>query len=184
MLQWLKLICSAESNRKHHENIFKVFMLKKSSNPSLRNLAWRPKSFENTDLWSTGTWVQTSLSKTTRNPETSQCKSDFHRENAGPVGWRSHHLLLVGRQGWDRMQSKLIQELKNQTFTFLARILSPRAYRISFLGNFPCGSDGKVSACYAGDLGSIPGSGRYPGEASGTPLQYSCLENPMDGGAW
>ena len=128
--------------------------------------------------------MQTSLSKTTRNPETSQCRSDFHRENAGPVGWRSHHLLLVGRQGWDRMQSKLIQELKNQTFTFLARILSPRAYRISFLGNFPCGSDGKASACYAGDLGSIPGSGRYPGEASGTPLQYSCLENPMDGGAW
>ena len=42
----------------------------------------------------------------------------------------------------------------------------------------------KVSACNAGDLGSIPGSGRSPGEGNGNPLQYSCLENPMDGGAW
>ena len=41
----------------------------------------------------------------------------------------------------------------------------------------------KVSACYAGDLGSIPWSGRYPGEGNSNPLQYSCLENPMDGGA-
>ena len=49
---------------------------------------------------------------------------------------------------------------------------------------FPGGSDGKASAYNAGDLGSIPGSGRSPGEGNGNPLQYSCLENPMDGGAW
>ena len=42
----------------------------------------------------------------------------------------------------------------------------------------------KASACNAGDLGSIPGLGRSPGEGNGNPLQYSCLENPMDGGAW
>ena len=42
----------------------------------------------------------------------------------------------------------------------------------------------KVSACNAGDLGSIPRSGRSPGGGHGTPLQYSCLENPRDGGAW
>ena len=42
----------------------------------------------------------------------------------------------------------------------------------------------KVSACNVGDLGLIPGSGRSPGEGNGNPLQYSCLENPMDGGAW
>ena len=42
---------------------------------------------------------------------------------------------------------------------------------------------GKASACNAGDLGLIPGSGRSPGEGNGNPLQYSCLENPMDGGA-
>jgi len=45
------------------------------------------------------------------------------------------------------------------------------------------GSDGKVSAHNVGDLGSIPGLGRSPGEGNGNPLQHSCLENPMDGGA-
>ena len=49
---------------------------------------------------------------------------------------------------------------------------------------FPGGSDGKASAYNAGDLGWIPGSGISPGEGNGTPLQYSNLENPMDGGAW
>ena len=49
---------------------------------------------------------------------------------------------------------------------------------------FPGGSDSKESACNVGDLGSIPGSGRSPGEGNGNPLQYSCLENPMDRGAW
>ena len=48
---------------------------------------------------------------------------------------------------------------------------------------FPGGSDGKASACNAGDPGSIPGSGRSPGEGNGNPLQHSCLENPTDGGA-
>ena len=48
--------------------------------------------------------------------------------------------------------------------------------------SFPSGSDSKVSACNAGDPGSIPGLGRSPGERNGSPLQYSCLENPMDGG--
>ena len=46
------------------------------------------------------------------------------------------------------------------------------------------GSDSKVSACNAGDLGSIPGSGRSPGKENGYPIQYSCLENSMDRGAW
>ena len=50
--------------------------------------------------------------------------------------------------------------------------------------NFPGGSDGKASSCNAEDAGSIPGSGRSPGEGNGNPLQYSCLENSMDGGAW
>ena len=49
---------------------------------------------------------------------------------------------------------------------------------------FPGDSEVKVSACNAGDLGLIPGSGRSPGEGNGNPLQYSCLENPMDGGVW
>ena len=49
---------------------------------------------------------------------------------------------------------------------------------------FPGGSDHKESACNVGDPGSIPGSGRSPGEGNGNPLQYSCLENPMDRRAW
>ena len=49
---------------------------------------------------------------------------------------------------------------------------------------FPGGSYGKESACNVGDLGSIPEFGKSPGEGNGYPLQYSCLENPMDRGAW
>ena len=50
--------------------------------------------------------------------------------------------------------------------------------------SFPGGSDGKAFVYNAGDPGSIPGSGRSPGEGNGNPLQYYCLENPMDRGAW
>ena len=49
---------------------------------------------------------------------------------------------------------------------------------------FPGGSEVKASARNAGDMGSIPGSGRSPGEGNGNPIQYSCLGNPMDRGAW
>ena len=52
------------------------------------------------------------------------------------------------------------------------------------LRGFLGGSAGKESTCNGGDLGLIPGLGRSPGEGNGTPLQYSCLENPMDGEAW
>ena len=50
--------------------------------------------------------------------------------------------------------------------------------------DFPDGSDGEESACKAGDPGSNPESGRSPGEGNGYPLECSCLENPMDRGAW
>ena len=49
---------------------------------------------------------------------------------------------------------------------------------------FPSSTEGKASACNAGDLGSIPGLGRSPGEGNGYPLHYSCLRNPMDREAW
>ena len=49
---------------------------------------------------------------------------------------------------------------------------------------FPGGSEGKATAYNVGHLGSIPGSGRSPGEGNGNPLQYSCLKNPLDGEAW
>ena len=50
--------------------------------------------------------------------------------------------------------------------------------------DFPRGSEDKESACNAGDRGLIPGSGKSPGGGQGDPPQYSCLENPMDRGAW
>ena len=53
-----------------------------------------------------------------------------------------------------------------------------------FSEGFHGGSDGKESTCYIGDLGSIPGVRRCPGEGNGNPLQYFCLENSMDRGAW
>ena len=55
---------------------------------------------------------------------------------------------------------------------------------IALCWDFPGGSDGKQSACNEGDPGLIPGLRRSPGEGNGYPLQYSCLENPMDRGAW
>ena len=61
------------------------------------------------------------------------------------------------------------------------RIMYIYIYPLPF---FPGGSDGKASAYNMGDPGSVPGLGRSFGEGNGNPLQYSCLENPMDGEAW
>ena len=57
-------------------------------------------------------------------------------------------------------------------------------HKLSGFKGFPGGSGSKESTCSAGGPGSIPGSGRSPGEGNGNPLQYSCLGNPMDRGAW
>ena len=65
----------------------------------------------------------------------------------------------------------------------LLRTSRPMQPQRPFLG-FRGGSDGKASACNAGNSGSIPGLGRSPGEGNGNPLQYSCLENSTDWGAW
>ena len=73
--------------------------------------------------------------------------------------------------------------LWNERYNIIKVITFPwPIYR--FNTGFPGGSDGKGSAWNAGDLGSIPESGRSAGGGHGNPLQYSCLENPMDGGAW
>ena len=66
--------------------------------------------------------------------------------------------------------------------TFVGKVMSLLFNMLSRL-DFPGGSDGKVSAYNAGDPGSIPESGRSPGEGNGNPLQHTCLENPMDRGA-
>ena len=61
---------------------------------------------------------------------------------------------------------------------------SPTRIYLEMSLGFPGGSEVKASAWNVGDQGSIPGSGRSPREGNGNPLYYSCLENPMEGGAW
>ena len=62
-------------------------------------------------------------------------------------------------------------------------MVSPESFRLDSK-IFPGGSEGKASACNVGDPGSVPGLGRSPEEGNGSSLHYSCLENPMNGGAW
>ena len=66
----------------------------------------------------------------------------------------------------------------------LQTVLATKYAPFNCLAVFPCSSVGKETACKAGDSGLIPELGRSPGEGNGNPLQYSCLENPMDRGAW
>ena len=116
---------------------------------------------------------------------------------------------LVGYSPWGRTESTGLKRLSSSSSS--SRQEEPRRKRLEFppvtkiankiqdflhgrvtvihclpLHNkgLPGGSDSKDSSCKEGDLGSIPGSGRSPGEGNGNPLQYSCLENPMDRGAW
>ena len=79
---------------------------------------------------------------------------------------------------WDGEVST--QNFKDIYFSFFWK----KNFKDIYLGFFPGGSVGKESACSAGDLGSIPGSGRFPGEGNGNQLQYSCLKNPVDRWAW
>ena len=69
-----------------------------------------------------------------------------------------------------------------QQSNFIVALLQ-YTFNLIFL-DWSIGSEVKASASNAGDRGSIPGLGRSPGEGNGNPLQYSCLENPMDGEAW
>ena len=88
----------------------------------------------------------------------------------------------VGKRDGKTRSFAELKTLYNDTRT----IRDNRAYVKKWRG-FPDGSAGKESACNAGDrgdVGSIPGLGRTPGGRHGKPLQYSCLENPMDRGAW
>ena len=80
------------------------------------------------------------------------------------------------QQSWE-LQSAGISSFEEGHKSFWITTITPT------LG-FPHCSVGKEYACHAGDLASIPGLGRSPGEGNGNPLQYNCLENPMDRGAW
>ena len=88
-------------------------------------------------------------------------------------GMATHSSILAWRIPWSVVHG-IAKSRKRLTFTSL---------QYENMG-FPGGSDSKESAYNAGDLGSIPGWGRSPGEGNGNPLQYSCLENSTDRGAW
>ena len=94
-----------------------------------------------------------------------------------------YSLYLTALQSFVTWRPHLDRELRKSRPWVLFIFVSPAFDRVSgtyFLG----GSDGKESVCNAGDLGLTPGSGRSLGEVNGNPLQYSCLGNPMDIGAW
>ena len=99
-------------------------------------------------------------------PRASWWGTAFHKDQT-LLGLRVHTVLNYGRKLWETVCYSLLY------------VSSLNAYR-----GFPGGSDSKAPACNAGDPGSIPGLGRSPGEENGNPLQYSCLETSMDGGAW
>ena len=84
------------------------------------------------------------------------------------------------------MADSLLTELPAKPLTLLIKllILTVLGPQLCTRMGFPGSSDGKASAYNAGDLGSIPGLGRSPGEGNGNPLWYSCLENPMDQRSW
>ena len=94
----------------------------------------------------------------------------------------------MDRGAWHAMGHR-VTELENwsnlvHTHACMSQYIIHLTNHIDILLGFPGGSDGKASAYNAGDLGSIPGSGRSLGEGNGNPLQHSCLENPRDGEAW
>ena len=86
----------------------------------------------------------------------------------------------MGWGGLGRMNTQSTKNLNSSETTLYDTVIVDTCH-YQFV---PGGSDGKESACSAGDLGLIPGKERPPGEGNGYPLQYSCLGNPLDTGAW
>ena len=84
----------------------------------------------------------------------------------------------------ERKMNKLCILVKRTKMFWHVILYSEHNFYVFMWLCFPGGSDSKVSACKAVDLGLTPGMGRYTGKGNGNPLQYSCLENPMDRRAW
>ena len=104
--------------------------------------------------------------------------------------WNSH-ICVVGMQNstvtLEKQVSQFIRNLKTVTTLWVSQSTLrylPKRHKSLHPRDLPCGSNGKESACNAGDPGSVSGLGRSSGERNGNPLQNSCLENPMDRRAW
>ena len=112
-----------------------------------------------------------------------QIGSKLRKNYVKPVYCYIAYLTSMQSTSWAALVAQVVKnhlECRRTRFDSWLRKIPWRKYRLSipiFLG-FPGSSDSKESACSTGDLGSIPGLGRSPGEAHGNPLQYSYLENP------
>ena len=120
-------------------------------------------------------------------------ESDPHPKNAGS-NWSVRRDWRTARTDMGKVRSLQIEDMDKNSSSDGGKMgrLDKRFRKQKWTGfsllryreGFPSGSDGKASAYNVGDLGSIPGLGRSPGEGNGNPLQYSWLENPMDREAW
>ena len=110
----------------------------------------------------------------------------IHLPNRSSTFYLSHEYCLPHYFHCQLFENKCNREsqCQSQFTTVWVPAPLPTAPHIHSTSGVPGSSDGKVSAYNAGDLGSVPGLGRFPGKGNSNPLQYSCLENPMDGGAW
>ena len=174
---WRRLLRVPWTARRSNQSILKEI----SPEYSLEGLMW---SWNSNTL---GTWCEEQLFASALVSTNTDSGKDWRQEEKGTtgdemVGW--HHWLdghefeqapgIGDGQGspvccspWGHKELDMTEKL-NWSLNWV------------FLWGFPGVSDGKGSVCNAGDPGSIPGSGRSPGEGNGNPLQYSCLENPMD----
>ena len=101
------------------------------------------------------------------------CPTLSNPTDCGPPGSSVHGIFQARVLEWGAI-----------VFSVMCAYYVSKGGKYATMKGFPGGSDGKGSACNAGDLGSISGLGRFPGEEHSNPLQYSCLENSMGRGAW
>ena len=101
-----------------------------------------------------------------------QCRKPRFDSWVGKIPWRR-----------DRLPTPVFSPGEFHGLHIVHEVAKSRTRLSNFNLGFPCNSDGKAFACNAGDLDSIPGLGRSPGDRNGNPLQYSCLKNSMDRGA-
>ena len=116
-----------------------------------------------------------------------RCGKGRENATAATSGLESRRIRFLGEEE-SHCQKKgekryFSTKTKNSNYRQLSSITNIY-FEINYYTDFPGGSDGKESAYNAGDPGSIPGLGQSPGGGNGKPLQYSCLQNPMDRGAW